>query len=132
MSLYLIEGPSQPVVSLADMKAHLRVEIDDTDDDDLIEAMTAAATAHIEGGDGKLGRALVAQTLELRINGFACSEIELPLPPLLSVESVKYYDDDNALQTLATSYYDVIGVGGRKPARIVLKYGQSWPTTYAR
>lgn len=130
MPLYLVAGPSRPAVSLVDMKKHLRVDFDD--DDDLIESLTAAATQHIDGRDGKLGRALVAQTWDLRINGFPCGEIELPLPPLLSVESVTYYDVDNALQTLPTTYYEVIGVGGEKPGRIVLKSGQSWPTSYAR
>lgn len=143
-SLYLIDGPTVPVVSLSDMKKHLRV--DHSDDDDFITAITDACTQHIDGGEGKLGRALVSQTWELRfgsfLRGFAGSgyhrsfrrnySIELPLPPLLAVDSVKYYDIDDVLQTVSTDLYDVIGIGGIKPGFISLKKDQSWPTTFAR
>lgn len=143
-SLYLIEGPSVPVVSLSDMKKHLRV--DHSDDDDLIEAITDACTRHIDGGEGKLGRALISQTWELRLNsflrGFSGSgyhrsfrrnySIELPLPPLLAVENIKYYDSDDVLQTASTDLYEVIGIGGLKPGFISLKKDQSWPTTFSR
>jgi uncharacterized phiE125 gp8 family phage protein len=126
--LYPIEPPA-PVVDLEEAKRHLGV--DDNDADDLIEALVAAATGKFDGPNG-IGRALGQQTWELRIDrpwpGCRHREIRLPLPPLQSVESVTYLDEDGAEQTLATSDYDVVGVGGM--GRVVLKASASWPAMY--
>src|SRR6185369_8190715 len=94
-SLYLIAAPESAVVSLDDMKEHLRVDADNTDDDDVIDAFTAATTQHLDGRDGLLGRALIDQTWELRLSWFPCyGLLRLPLPPLIEVVSVKYIDAD--------------------------------------
>ncbi|MCW5692939.1 MAG: head-tail connector protein [Pseudolabrys sp.] len=126
MSLYLVEGPEQDdVLSLADAKLHLRVDFDD--DDELIESYVATAIQNIDGRDGWLGRAIGEQTWELRLSEFCGNEIKIPLPPLIEVESVKYYDADDALQTLAPGDYEVVGIGGFGKARVVLKSGKRWP-----
>lgn len=130
MRLILVEGPTMPVVSLDEMKLHLNVDHDNHND--LIEAITAAATEEVDGIAG-IGRALVDQTWDLYLEEFGSEPIEIPLPPLIEVESVKYYDSDNALQTLvADTYYEVIGAGGHSPARLALKNTQSWPSLYSR
>lgn len=126
MALYLISRASTAIVSTADLKAHLRVE--HTAEDTLIAAYGAAAVAHLEGADGWLGRALAEQTWELKLDDFCGGEIRLPLPPLVSVESVKYYDASDVLQTLSTAAYQVIGVNGNQPGKVALNYGYSWPT----
>jgi uncharacterized phiE125 gp8 family phage protein len=140
MPLYLVAKSTQPVVSLDDMKKHLRV--DHSFDDDLIEAMTAAATQHIDGRDGWLGRALVAQTWDYALAGFCWwptnggydrryhNIIQIPLPPLIEVESIKYYDGDDVQQTIDVATYDVVGAGDR--GFVALKNNQSWPSTYCR
>lgn len=128
MPLYLVTGPSVDVVSVDDIKAHLNVNFRDRDN--LIAAIRDAAVAHIEGRDGWLGRALMSQVWDLKLSEFDCNPIRLPLPPLIEVQSVTYYDDDNALQTLATPVYEVSGIGGQ--GRVYLNYGQSWPTIYSR
>jgi len=118
--------PSETPISLAEAKAHLRVLHDD--DDAYITALIDAATQHLEGRDGIVGRALVTQSWEYRIDCFpACGRIELPLPPLQSVASVTYVDQDGALQTLSTDVYmaetsTIVGM-------IRLKYDQQWPST---
>lgn len=126
MPLYLIEAPVLPVISTVDAKKHLR--IDHSDDDDFIDGLVEAVTLHVEGRDGWLRRALVSQTWELRSEGF-CNPIDIPLPPLIAVESVKYYDADSALQTASTDLYEVVGAGGIEKAKIRLLSGQSWPAT---
>ena len=149
--LYVVDGPTQPVVSLSDMKKHLRV--DHNDDDDFIEMLTAATTQHIDGRDGKIGRALMAQTLDMKLYDFfrdyphyragahgypydvdrrAYDLVEIPLPPLIEVESVKYYDRDDVLQTVDPSIYDVIGVADGGVGGVALKRGSYWPQTYDR
>jgi hypothetical protein len=61
--LHFINPPTEPVLTLADAKPHLRV--DHNDDDSLITALIAAATARLDGRDGILGRWLRQQTWEL-------------------------------------------------------------------
>ena len=96
------------VLTLDDAKEHLSVDADDTHDDDKIEAFVAAATAHVAGVDGWLGRSLGKQTLEARLCGFS-TWIKLPYGPVLSVMSIKYDDAEGIEQTLDPSQYSVHG-----------------------
>jgi uncharacterized phiE125 gp8 family phage protein len=73
-------------------------------------------------------RALITQTLELVLDAFPPAGIFLPLPPLQSVTSVKYIDEDGVEQTLSTDLYDVDT--DSEPGKVVLESGESWPTTY--
>lgn len=132
MTLTLITAPTVQPITLATAKEHLRV--DHTDDDDLITALIVAAVSHVDGRDGVLGRALVSQTWEIRLDEFPCGEltrergIRVPLPPLIEVVSVKYVDSDGVLQTLSSSAYQVVA-GGFGQALIVEAYGETWPST---
>jgi uncharacterized phiE125 gp8 family phage protein len=128
MPLYRVSRSTTAAVSLADMKAHLRVDFDD--DDDLIEAFTEAATQHLDGADALLGRALVKQTYDLKLRTFSCEPVRIPLPPLISVDWIKYFDGNNAEQTFSADVYEVAGIGGSQAAAIHLKSGQAWPTLY--
>jgi uncharacterized phiE125 gp8 family phage protein len=130
-SLHLVSRSEEPVVSVAQMKVHLRVHADDHDDDDLIESIEQAVVQHIDGPDALLQRAIVDQTWDMKLSAF-CSSIDIPLPPLISVDSVSYYDDDGALQVASSSLYQVVSGGHRGCGRIVLTSGSSWPTVYER
>jgi uncharacterized phiE125 gp8 family phage protein len=122
MALVLVSTPAVEPVTLAEAKAHLRV--DGTDEDALISALILAAREHCEAATG---RVLVQQTWDLKLDRFPCL-IEVPLPPLRSVASISYLDDAGASQTLAGAYYLVDAAS--EPARITPSYGQSWPSTY--
>lgn len=127
MTVVVVSPPAQPLISLAEAKAQLR--LDGADDDQLVEGYIAAATAWIDGPDGWLGRALISQTLELRAGGFpVCGdgEIDLPYPPVASVTSVTYSDSDGADQVLAADKYRLAG-RFLSPA-----FGTSWPSTRAQ
>ncbi len=129
--MYLAQtaAPAILPVTLAEAKAHLRVDF--TDDDTAITTLIGAATAHFDGAAGVLGRALISQSWEWRADEFPATltgEIPLPLAPLLSVESVKYIDIDGAEQTLATSIYNV-RIPGKLPGAVLLKYAQYYPAT---
>lgn len=119
------------LISTADAKAFLRVDI--SDDDTLIGDLVGAAAAHLDGKDGILGRALLSQTWTLRLDDFPCETwddpyagIRVPLPPLQSVSSITYLDGNGDSQTLATSVYAVDTAS--EPGIISLKSGQSWPS----
>lgn len=124
-----IAAPAVTPVSLVEAKAHLRV--DHEDDDAVITALIGAATDHLDGRTGILGRALVDQTWRQDFNGFrGC--LRLPLAPVAAdgVESVKYFDANNVEQTLAATTYHLL-VDALGPF-VSLKAGQSWPSTFAR
>ncbi|WP_375458882.1 head-tail connector protein [uncultured Enterovirga sp.] len=103
MSVVVIEPP-EPIVSLTQAKRQLRVELEDSTDDEMIEGLIAAATATIDGPSGWLGRALGRQTLELRGPCFLPG-VELPYQPVISVESVIHVDAAGTEQTIAPEGY---------------------------
>lgn len=128
MSTVVITPPAVPVVSLDDAKAQCRV--DHSDDDAYITSLIGVATQHIAAPDGWLGRSLVNQVLEHRVDGFLwCSPPDLPLPgrPIVSITSIKYDDTDGVEQTLDPSVYRLIG--STSNPRLALAYGKSWPST---
>lgn len=120
MGLTLKVAPAAEPVTLAEAKLHCKV--DASDDDALITALIVAARQQAEH---RTGRALVTQQWEFTRDSFP-QQIELPRPALVSVQSVKYLDDNGALQTLANTEYQVVIselVGYLQPA-----YGKSWPS----
>jgi uncharacterized phiE125 gp8 family phage protein len=125
MSLRLITAPDALAVSLADMKAWLRVDF--TTDDALIEGLITAAVQNIDGRDGWLGRALVQQTWELALDCFP-TEIKIPLPPLQSIASIKYDDAGGFEQTVSASDYTVDNAG--RVGWVIPNAGFRWPNTY--
>lgn len=121
----IVITPPAPVVTLDEAKDHCRVKHDS--EDDLIEMYVAAATSHIDGPDGWLGRAIGVQALELRLNSFACTDIRLPYPEVISVTSVKYLDSDGVEQTMASDAYEQFG------SIVAPVHGSGWPTArYSR
>jgi uncharacterized phiE125 gp8 family phage protein len=117
--------PGVPL-TLAEAKLHCRV--DGADDDTLIGSLIAAVTEHLDGRRGYLGRCLIGQSWEYRAHCFPwCDGIEIPLPPLLSVESVKYIDQAGAEQTLAADQYVVDAATYQGQVRRA--YNVFWPVT---
>jgi len=94
--------PAQAPVSLTEARAHLRY--DDTDQDGAIAGLIAAATAHLDGWSGALGRCLVTQTWALDLAGWPCKRhILLPCPDCQAAPSIAYRDADDAAQALAST-----------------------------
>ena len=72
-------------------------------EDDVVLAIVAAARKRIERGTEL---ALITQTVEVKLDGSgAAYALELPMPPLQSVESITYVDPDGAEQMLDPSAY---------------------------
>lgn len=123
--LDLVAAPTARPVTLSEVKKHLRVEHDD--DNAMIDQFIDAAIAHFDGRDGWLGRAMIEQTWELRLDCFPPC-IELPLPPLIEIVSIKYLDRDGALQTLDPAAYQV-EAGGFRTALVAPALHSAWPAT---
>lgn len=130
MSLTRTLAPTLEPLTLQEAKDHLRVET--TDEDSLIEPWIAAVTEHVEGRDGWLGRVLLTQTWEWRLDRFpigAATPLKVPLPPLQSVTSIQYVDTAGATQTWSSALYTVDS--SSEPGRIVPAFGETYPLTQA-
>jgi uncharacterized phiE125 gp8 family phage protein len=115
MSLQLITPPVIEPVTLAEAKAHLKV--DTTDDDALIATLIAAARTRAEW---HTGRAFIAQSWTLWLDAWpADGTVEIPLPPLASVASVTTYARDDTPTVLDAGTYVVDAAS--QPARLALK-----------
>ena len=91
MNLKRTVAPAATPVTLTEAKAHLRVT--SSAEDTLITALIAAATDHLDGWTGILGRALVTQTWKFYLDVWPDGDvIRIPLVPLQSVTSVTYLD----------------------------------------
>ena len=122
LQLTEVSAPASELLTTAEAKDHLRVDI--SNDDTLIDAYIESARQLIEE---TTGRAFVDRTYRLDLPLFD-PEIILPMPPLISISSVKYYDTSNGLQTLAATEYDVDVPAGR----LLQAYGGVYPATYSR
>ena len=127
MTPTLVTGPVVNPVSLNEAKQHIRVDF--SDDDAVIDGCIRAATSHLDGYAGILGRAIMAQTWSVAL-AFFPPAIRIPLGDLMSVESVKYFDPDGVEQTVDPATY-YVGKDARGPY-IVLKDGETWPDTAVR
>ncbi|HWY14429.1 MAG TPA: head-tail connector protein [Rhizomicrobium sp.] len=155
-TLTLLTAGESPL-SLDEVKAHLRVETDD--DDDLIMALIDAARNYVDGRDGILGRALLTQQWRMQRERFSwypfpyaaapydytwlnrdwawdpwawrrAFSVYIPLPPLVSIDSVTYLGADSAETptTMNPSAYKIVQ-GGNFESYLLPVTGTTWPAT---
>jgi uncharacterized phiE125 gp8 family phage protein len=147
--LKLITGPTSDPLDVATVKLQLRVDY--AQDDALIGGMITSARDYLEQvTDLRFG----TQTWEHWFDKFPSTllylldrgyqniygarrevlfpnqptdqgYIQIPIGPLQTVSSIKYYDITNTAATMASGDYYVDDVS--QPARIVLADGKSWP-----
>lgn len=125
--LSLVTGPTLEPVTLAEAKAHCRIDTDDADG--LLAGYLLAARQYVEK---VTGRALMSQRWALTLDrcwprvSSGCRRIVVPMPPLASVFSITYVDTAGVVQTLAANQYtvtkrEIFGF-------IEQAYGVTWPT----
>ena len=128
MNLTVITPPAYEPVALADAWAHLRLTASGSPlehpDDDMLTRYIATARREVEH---ITGRSLVRQRVRLSASGF--SRLVLLRPPLISVESVQYYDTARVLQTMAAS--DWYTTDDLVPELCIIDTA-AWPVTSAR
>ena len=121
MALVLNTGPAIEPVSLADAKAHLRV---DTDTEDvLIAGLVAAARIHVELATGRL---LITQGWSVFPDAWPKDRaVTLPLAPLQSIDAVRLHGDgDEPVEAdLGAFVADTVS----HPARLVRRTAAPWP-----
>lgn len=130
MTPKIIIQPLAEPLTIEECRAHLNIQPYEVDsdgigthpDDMLIMAMQSAAREHCENF---LGRSIVQKTYEIALDKFPAGAIELPMPPLVSVESVTAGEDSDGLLDAALYVVDDYSM----PARVVPV--SLWPTAAA-
>lgn len=98
-------APESEPISVAEAKRHLRILSPDIEDSEVLIALTAAR----EWCESHVARTLrdeVTRTVSFR--QWPSAPLYLGYPPLLSIVSVKYYDEAAVDQTLASSNYRAV------------------------
>lgn len=119
MSLVMTSGPGLEPVTLAEAKAHLRV--DGSAEDALIQSLVVTSRLHIEAA---LGLALVTQSWAWFLDRWPASRavrpvvrVALPLRPVQAVGHVKLWHSDGTSLPLPTGSFHLDGQA--TPARLV-------------
>ncbi len=101
----LVTPPAIKPITLTEAKAWL--DITYTDKDTVISGLIAAATAHLDGWTGILGRCLCEQTWRQDFDSFSRC-LRIPLSPVISITNIKYDDENSAEQTVDSGSYTVL------------------------
>lgn len=120
MALVRTQDPAEEPITTADAKLQAIVQV--STDDDLIDAYIQTSRQAVEAF---VHRSLVTQTWRLSLDCWP-AVIYLPMPPVQSVSSVKYVDDQGVLQTWDPANYRVDI--DSEPARITPAWGVTWPS----
>lgn len=129
MSLALITGATTEPLDWATVQKQIRQDGND-DDSEFVETVIIPAVR--DRGEQKTRRAFLTQTWQLVLDGFPPEDyIELPRPPLLAVDFVKYRDTAGVLQTWSSALYLTEMPAGPRCARgrIALPFAGIWPIT---
>lgn len=119
-----VTRPSTAAVSVEDAKMFMNIEASWTHDDDLIEAMTWAATEHAEDFTR---RRLVTQSWDLVLDVWPNNPwIVFPYGNLRSVSYLSWTDDAGNAHTIDPQSYVVSQ--SSTTGRLVLRPNQSWPS----
>jgi uncharacterized phiE125 gp8 family phage protein len=121
MPLILNSGPAVELVSLAEAKAHLR--IDGTAEDTLIGSLIVTSRLHLETA---LSLSLVTQGWSWFFDAWPRGAVvKLPLRPVQSIAAVRLYDEAGDATTLDPDTYLLDGTSA--PARFVRQGALVWP-----
>lgn len=123
MDRALVTAPVNPVLTTAEVKAHLR--IDGSDEDTYLDNLRDAAVAWVEQ---YLDRQLITQTWDVFLDEFDGAIEIARLYPVQAVGSVKYRDAADVEQTVASSSYYVDALA----YPVMIKPVSTWPGTHEK
>jgi uncharacterized phiE125 gp8 family phage protein len=118
-------APVSEPVTVEELKLFARIDGDD--ENTLLESFITSARRLTED---YLNRALIEQTITLKMDLWPCEVIELPRPPLISITAVETLDESNVATVYASSnyYFDIIS----EPGLLILKNGVTPPQNTVR
>lgn len=114
-------------VTLDEARLQIKADDDVTVEDSLIESWITAAR---EVAEQYTGKALAPQTLEMALQCFPEYEddyIDLDMPPVASITSIKYTDATGVERTIDPSAYSLSTYGDSR--RVAPAYAVYWPVT---
>lgn len=128
MTVKTVTNPPYEPVSLAEARRWTGLEQDDTQHTPVLQMLIQAMREYAEN---LTQRAYVPRQLRLYLPDWPVHQqyghlIELPYPPLVSVDSFQYVDTNGATQTLAASQYVVHDQ--ELPAIVIPAWDVTWPT----
>jgi hypothetical protein len=133
LDLEIVEAPEDNglnIVSLDEMKKHLRIRVSNTELDDDIKASIIDAADTLHGQDGELNRTVFPMVLRRYLPAFpgdGCP-IRLPYPPLIDIISIEYMDLNGGSPLPALEASDcVVRTVNMVPE--VLPVSGRWPST---
>jgi len=102
-----IDGPAVEPVSLAEARVFLRLDDDDTHENDLVLALIQAGRLLLESATRLI---FIAQNWRLTLprmsrQGINWREIRLPLAPIIAITEVRAFDEDGMAQTVDSAHY---------------------------
>jgi uncharacterized phiE125 gp8 family phage protein len=104
-----VDSTTEPI-SLEEAKDHLRV-VDFDEDDDYIAGLITTARHAVERATRR--SLWTGQTWEAGYARWA-RRLSIPVPPLVAVSVVTYYDSDNVLHTVSSTDYVVDASGSQR------------------
>jgi uncharacterized phiE125 gp8 family phage protein len=119
-----VTQPDVEPVEIEDVEAWIPVT--EGSDDGVLTALIARAREELED---HLGRCFVESEWQLTLDADDLTdlrEIRLPRPPLISIDSVTFYDIDGTSTTIDSSTYYWTQTG--EIGRLRLKHDEDWPS----
>lgn len=117
MTLAIITPPAAEPVTIADLRAYLRLS--GSEEDTLLADLIAAARGHVEQATR---RALITQGVRVYLDRWPAGRIvRLPVAPVASVEAVTVYDADGVPNVLDPADWQLDKVSA--PARLKVALG---------
>jgi uncharacterized phiE125 gp8 family phage protein len=134
MTYRVVTAVTAEPVTLAEARMQCRLGSDETDEDSFLTAMLPVVRQYAEHA---AERSLAPQVLEAVFDEFPRPDarnwsrpLVLDRPPVVSVTSIKYDDENGVEQTLSTAKYALSLYGDR--VRVLPTYGNCWPVTCAK
>ena len=122
-----VSAPASEPLSRSEVKKQLEIADAVTTHDDQLDSLITSAR---EQWERDTNRITVQTTVVEKLNqeAFFGTSFTLTHRPIISITSISYYDSANAIQTLATSVYDLDAPN----RRVSLQYDQVWPSLTPR
>lgn len=115
MNPIALAGPAVEPVTLADMKAYLRLDSDG--EDELVEALIMAGRLAVERATRIQ---LVEQSWRFRLRAWPVERaVALPFHPLISVEAVRVFPASGLAEVIGPDLYRIDGAS--EPARLLVE-----------